>query len=272
MPLNPNGKIDKPALPFPDTASSSHIGSGSTAAVNPTEHKMQCIWANILPNAPCPIPLDESFFDLGGHSILATRLIFEIRSAFVVDAPLGLVFEQPTVRGLVVAVEALRNADLGLDYQQQQQQKSNAVRVLAVDGEAYGQDYVRLRDERLKRSYAPLPSDFVGKQGRLTIFLTGATGFLGAFVLKELLGRVNKVICLVRGSDDEQGMARLREGSRDRGVWDERWVREGRVEVVVGDLGVALFGLGQEMWERVASEVDVVLHNGALVWSIIFFS
>jgi len=231
---------------------------------------MQRIWAQILPNAPCPIPLDESFFDLGGHSILATRLIFEIRSAFVVDAPLGLVFEQPTVRGLVVAVEALRNADLGLDYQQQQQQQQKPiVRAPTTDEEVkYGQDYIRLRDERLKRSYDPLPSDSVGRNGRVTIFLTGATGFLGAFVLKELLGRerrVNKVICLVRGSDDEQGMARLREGSRDRGVWDERWVREGRVEVVVGDLGLGLFGLGQRTWERVAGEVDVVLHNGALV-------
>lgn len=233
---------------------------------------MQRIWTQILPNAPCPIPLDESFFDLGGHSILATRLIFEIRSAFVVDAPLGLVFEKPTVRGLVAAVEALRNADLGLDYQQQQQQQQQKPTMTAGEEEAasvkYGQDYIRLRDERLKPSYAPLPSD--GKQGRLTIFLTGATGFLGAFVLKELLGRegrVNKVICLVRGSDDEQGMTRLREGSRDRGVWDERWVREGRVEVVVGDLGVALFGLGQERWERIAGEVDVVLHNGALVRS-----
>jgi len=229
---------------------------------------MQRIWTQILPNAPCPIPLDESFFDLGGHSILATRLIFEIRSAFVVDAPLGLVFEQSTVRGLVAAVEALRNADLGLGYQQQQQQQQQKPMLAAEEEKAvkYGQDYIRPRDERLKRTYAPLPSD--GKQRRLTIFLTGATGFLGAFVLKELLGRegrVNKVICLVRGADDEQGMARLREGSRDRGVWDERWVREGRVEVVVGDLGVALFGLGRERWERVAGEVDVVLHNGALV-------
>ena len=70
-----------------------------------------------MPNAPNPIPLDESFFDLGGHSILATRLIFEIRKVFVVNAPLGLIFEQPTITGLVAAIEALRNADLGLAYE-----------------------------------------------------------------------------------------------------------------------------------------------------------
>ena len=114
MPLNPNGKIDKPALPFPDTAQAAPTESARGPAVNPTESAISAIWARILPNAPSPVPLDESFFDLGGHSILATRLIFEIRKAFLVDAPLGLVFDKPTVAALADAVERMRNADLGL--------------------------------------------------------------------------------------------------------------------------------------------------------------
>lgn len=277
MPLNPNGKIDKPALPFPDTAQASHVAA-STKAVNPTEKKMQSIWASILLNAPSPVPLDESFFDLGGHSILATRLIFEIRKVFVVNAPLGLIFEQPTIAGLVAAVEALRNADLGLTYQPTLAvpPAAGAGEVLGVPGaEApkkttaapleYGQDYVKLL-EKLKPSYPSLPSDFYDHA--VTVFLTGATGFLGAFVLKDLLlreERVKKVICLVRGSDQEKALDRLKEGSSDRWVWDENWVREGRLEVVTGDLGLESFGLNQETWDRVAAEADVILHNGALV-------
>ena len=105
MPLNPNGKIDKPALPFPDTAQlASTAPAQSTTHTNPTEEMMCKIWASILPNPPSPIPFDESFFDLGGHSILATRLIFEMRKTFVIDAPLGLVFDQPTINGLVTFV------------------------------------------------------------------------------------------------------------------------------------------------------------------------
>ncbi|TFY78984.1 hypothetical protein EWM64_g5026 [Hericium alpestre] len=113
MPLNPNGKIDKPALPFPDTAQAASIEPQAPAAGLPTatatEQAMQAIWTRILPNAPSPIPLDESFFDLGGHSILATRLIFEIRKAFVVNAnaltcdPLP-----PATAGLFEAQPALR--------------------------------------------------------------------------------------------------------------------------------------------------------------------
>ncbi len=75
------------------------------------------LWSKILPNAPHPLPLQESFFDLGRYSILATRLIFDIRKT-VVNAPLGLIFDEPTISGLVKAVEALRDADLGLTYKE----------------------------------------------------------------------------------------------------------------------------------------------------------
>lgn len=267
MPLNPNGKIDKPALPFPDTAQASHVATAPQAA-NPTEKQMQSILANILPNAPAPIPLDESFFDLGGHSILATRLIFEIRKVFVVNAPLGLIFEQPTIAGLVSAVESLRNADLGLAYQAPPSAEPGVEapgKAAAVAPLEYGQDYIDLL-QKLKPSYHSISSDFYNLS--ITVFLTGATGFLGAFILKDLLSReerVKKVICLIRGSDQEKALTRLRESSTDRGVWNEKWVQDGRLEVVVGDLGLDQFGLDQQTWNNVASEADVVLHNGALV-------
>jgi L-aminoadipate-semialdehyde dehydrogenase len=232
---------------------------------------MRTIWASILPNAPTPIPFDESFFDLGGHSILATRLIFEIRKIFVVEAPLGLIFDQPTITGLASALDALRNPDFGIAYEDAETRPASP----AMDGVKasarlnsaiqYGQDYETLV-QRLRPSYSPMSEDF--KSGAVTVFLTGSTGYLGAFVLRDLLqrlDRVRKVICLVRAPSVEQGVARLREGSGDRGVWDEQWFTSGRLEVVIGDLGLDLFGMGDEVWSRVAAEADVVLHNGALV-------
>jgi L-aminoadipate-semialdehyde dehydrogenase len=269
MPLNPNGKIDKPALPFPDTAQASLAApTPSASGMSPTEVTMQNIWSAILPNAPKPIPSDESFFDLGGHSILATRLIFEIRKMFVIDAPLGLIFEQPTIAGLVQAVDALRNGDLGFVYKKPAAQVANAP---GADGKKpsvvgdYGEDYDVLV-EKLQPSYPPIPADF--NDHPITVFLTGATGFLGAFVLHDLLSRkerVQKVICLVRGKTIQQGLDRLKEGSTDRGVWSDEWVASGRLEVVTGDLGLDSFGLDGETWTRIANEADAVLHNGALV-------
>jgi L-2-aminoadipate reductase len=277
MPLNPNGKIDKPSLPFPDTVQAAAAVRGGTKTAgkrNPTEETLRAIWTSLLPNAPSSIPLDESFFDLGGHSILATRLIFEIRKAFVINAPLGLVFDQPTIGGLVAAVDALRSNDFALAEKDTATPTSLSKSPLAAPSRdtskssavtEYGNDQTNLL-ERLRPSYPALPADFPNRT--LTIFLTGATGFLGAFVLRDLLQRqskVQKVICLVRGSDSQNALDRLRQGATDRECWDEEWVKHKRIEVVIGDLGLDLFGLGEETWARIAGEADVVLHNGALV-------
>jgi L-aminoadipate-semialdehyde dehydrogenase len=280
MPLNPNGKIDKPALPFPDTAQAATAaaperhGKTTKRKTSATEEAMQAIWSRILPNAPTPIPLDENFFDLGGHSILATRLIFEIRKAFVIDAPLGLVFDRPTIGALAAEVDTLRNADLGFAYKDEADRAPLNSGGLTVPGAKpavapaaveYGKDFESLLP-KLREAYAPLPANLEGRQ--LTIFLTGATGFLGAFILRDLLSRderVKKVICLIRAKDTEQGLQRLRELSTDRGAWDDAWEDLGRLEVVIGDLNQPSFGLDKDTWVRVATEADVVLHNGALV-------
>jgi L-aminoadipate-semialdehyde dehydrogenase len=267
MPLNPNGKIDKPALPFPDTAHA-YATRPQPDGHTPTEQTMGTIWSRILPSVPSPIPLDENFFDLGGHSILATRLIFEIRKTFVVNAPLGLIFDQPTIAGLSAAIDSLRNADLGLTgvpsvmnpLAPNDTRESTTGNHLAN----YSQDFDILRST-LRSSY-PQPS-FPTAGGDITIFLTGSTGFLGSFILRSLLShdRVKKVICIVRSSTDVEAAERLRQSASDRGVWDENWVQTARLEVLRGDLDQEAFGLARRQWDRVAREADVVLHNGALV-------
>ncbi|KAF6747181.1 alpha-aminoadipate reductase Lys1p [Ephemerocybe angulata] len=258
MPLNPNGKIDKPALPFPDTVQLSYTPPTDHTKASATEEGMRTLWSSILPNVPQPIPLDESFFDLGGHSILATRLIFEIRKQFVVNAPLGLIFDQPTIAGLAKAIDSLRNADLGLalkDSPLDFAYTGPGTRAIPLE---YGADYEQLV-KQLDEKYASPGDDFDMKP--VSVFLTGATGFLGAFVLKDLLDmeeRVKKVICIVRAKS-------LKEGLSDKGIWDEKWIESGRLEVVIGDLGQDLFGMGEEVWKRVSEDADVLLHNGALV-------
>ncbi|OBZ78069.1 L-aminoadipate-semialdehyde dehydrogenase [Grifola frondosa] len=268
MPLNPNGKIDKPALPFPDTAQAVPEPQRGGPAATPTEEAIRAIWSRILPNPPSPLPVDESFFDLGGHSILATRLIFEIRKAFLVDAPLGLVFDKPTIGALAEAVDGMRNADLGFGdgvRTPTAPAESAAQKNVSAKKIEYGKDYDDLLP-KLRPSYPALPADYSSRP--LTVFLTGATGFLGAFVLRDLLARserVKKVICLVRASDAAKALDRLRDAASGRGVWDEEWVKTSRLEVVKGDLDQERFGLDEPTWAHVAEEADSIIHNGALV-------
>lgn len=226
----------------------------SSETRSPTEQIIHDIWLKLLPSPPPEIPLDESFFDLGGHSILATRLIFELRNSLAVGAPLGIVFDYPTIRTLAKQLDSMRDSDLGLA-------KGNDT---PVEDTEYAEDEVRLL-KTLKSSYdKPTPVE-----GPQTIFLTGATGFLGAFILKDLMlnrrAQVKKVICHVRAKTPEAAIARLRDSGEARGAWDESWATEGLVEAVVGDLESDKLGLGEQEWERIAKEADVIIHNGALV-------
>jgi thioester reductase-like protein len=96
------------------------------------------------------------------------------------------------------------------------------------------------------------------------IFLTGATGFLGAFVLAELLEHTNAAICcLVRGQSAGEGMHRL-EGILGR--YDLSLLSlAARVTCIPGDLAKPRLGLGTEDYDRLASSVDTIVHSGASV-------
>jgi L-aminoadipate-semialdehyde dehydrogenase len=287
MPLNPNGKVDKPALPFPDTALAAAATvptkSGSkTVKLTPTEQRIHDIWQRLLPGAPPSIPTDESFFDLGGHSILATRLIFEIRKTLATNAPLGLVFSYPTIAGLARALDELEGSDFGLANGNQD--KSNTANGSTVDGKlappgTNGAQGNGSAADQAANDYAAdaaklikgLPEAFKTPESlpaQSTVFLTGATGFLGAFILYDLLSRtetVKKVICHVRAKDSATALQRLKDGCQGRGVWSDEWLSQSRLEVVVGDLENTKLGMSDDDWEKVAQEADAIMHNGAVV-------
>lgn len=282
MPLNPNGKIDKPALPFPDTAlaqealgakSKSGDTSSGKAGREPTrtESAIAAVWSSLLPSAPQPLPLDESFFDLGGHSILATRLVFELRKTFVVNLPLGVVFDTPTIEGLAKEVEKIQEGALLLGAGEEQVGAAAArpngpgeLEQALVGEDQYAADLESLT-KQLPDSFVPIKT----QEGKQNVFLTGATGFLGAFVLRDLLGIrnefIDKVYVHVRAKNQEAGVQRLREGGQARDAWDESWVTQGRLRVVIGDLASPKLGLQQADYVEVARECDAVLHNGAMV-------
>ncbi|GAA99339.1 uncharacterized protein L969DRAFT_60726 [Mixia osmundae IAM 14324] len=262
MPLNPNGKIDKPALPFPDTAlaaAASSVSSTKSTDLSSTERTLHDIWRELLPSAPANLPKDASFFDLGGHSILATRLVFDIRKAFVVNLPLGALFDHPTIEALANEIERLQGSNYNLATGSKS--KASLTNGSSESGEAYGSDSNTLMS-RLQPSYqSPKYS------GSTTVFLTGATGFLGAFILRDLLLRasVSKVICHVRASSAAAGLDRLRDSCIGRAAWDERWVSDSRLEVVVGELEKPRLGLDEPTWSRIAREATTIIHNAALV-------
>jgi amino acid adenylation domain-containing protein/non-ribosomal peptide synthase protein (TIGR01720 family) len=107
MPLTPSGKIDRRALPAPVAASDLEAPRG------PGEQLMSELWAEVL-NVD-RVGIHSSFFEIGGHSLIATRLISRIRQVFQVELPLRSIFESPTVAGLLRQVEAVARSGAGLE-------------------------------------------------------------------------------------------------------------------------------------------------------------
>jgi amino acid adenylation domain-containing protein len=100
LPLTHNGKLDRKALPAPDTSRPELEGT-YTAPRTPTEKMLAKIWAEVLKIDK--IGIHDNFFNLGGHSLLATQVMSRIRDAFQIDIPLRALFEQPTVEELAIA-------------------------------------------------------------------------------------------------------------------------------------------------------------------------
>jgi thioester reductase-like protein len=96
------------------------------------------------------------------------------------------------------------------------------------------------------------------------IFLTGSTGFLGAFLLQELLLKTQaNVYCLVRSTDAESGKMRIQNNLESYSIWHEDFAD--RIITVLGDLSQPLLGLSSQDFQKMSSIIDVIYHNAAWI-------
>jgi len=97
-----------------------------------------------------------------------------------------------------------------------------------------------------------------------SVLLTGATGYLGSFLLHEFLQQTEaKIYCLVRCPNAAAGQSRIRESLEAYSLWDDAFVP--RIVAVAADLGRPMLGLSPREFQALAGEVDAVYHSGALV-------
>ncbi|WP_225732267.1 MULTISPECIES: non-ribosomal peptide synthetase [unclassified Nocardia] len=234
LPLTINGKLDTRALPEP--ASGSDSAAKSVRPQNPTEETLADIWTRILGIET--VGRDENFFDLGGHSLQAAQLVVRIQETFRLNLPLRALFERPTIAKLAEEINGGR--------------RTSTTRVRSFDPQPMLRDIIP----------DPLPPSGSGEIA--DILLTGATGFVGAYLVRALLTRPGvRVHCLVRATDEQAGWRRLRANLDHYGLSDE--IDQERIEVVPGDLAAPGLGLTTETFDRLAGEIDLICHNGARV-------
>ncbi|MEW1654275.1 amino acid adenylation domain-containing protein [Streptomyces sp. NPDC093707] len=236
LPLTPNGKTDRRGLPAPGPAT----GTGTGRAPDTEQEKLLCaVFAEVL-GVP-GMGLDDDFFEAGGHSLLAVKLAQRIEDRLGVRLSMRALFTAPTPDGVR---RLLDEPDGG---------------AADAPGPDPRQD-VRLAPD-ITRALGPTPGEPAGTRRPL---LTGASGFLGAFLLRDLLESTGaSVDCLVRARDTAEGAHRLRSGLERYGLWKDHY--SDLIHPLPGDLAAPGLGLSDREHKALRKRVGAVYHNGARV-------
>jgi amino acid adenylation domain-containing protein/thioester reductase-like protein len=245
FPRTPNGKVDRRALAAlarghradgPDGADGpAPAGAGGAdGPVSDLERRIQQIWSGLLDVTG--VSVTASFFGLGGDSVLAHRLAVALRPLIGRLPAVREIVEHPTIRGQAALADRAGGSGRG--------------------------PVERMRaDSQLPAGTGPGPQ---GPWALRTVLLTGATGFVGAHILAELLARTDsRVICLVRAGSESQGRLRVARALDRYGLGPA--ARSERVRMLSGDLARPRLGLDPVAYAALAEIADTIIHSGAMV-------
>ncbi len=233
MPFASNGKVDRKALlelPVSMTENPSR-----RLPANADEALLLEIWAELLELPASDISTDESFFNLGGHSILLSRMLLRLREEFGRSISINRFIELPTVTKLATLVRGS-----GTEEVLSEQAMADAFRELDVQ---------------------PLPVSRMGDVHK--VIVTGANSFVGVHIVEALLAwGASEVACLVRDGDGQSAAERFAHALRENRL---EHLDLNRVRVYAADITRPSLGLAVEVYEHLDREFGALVHNAANV-------
>ncbi|AEV69224.1 thioester reductase domain-containing protein [Acetivibrio clariflavus] len=217
------------------------------------EKNIACVWAEVLGLEE--ININESFFELGGNSINAIEVLAKLRDKY--DVSMNNIFEHPTIYSLAQNI-SLKNDSVKLRIEQIKELLLNNLNQRneeLPETEGYNQRLAKCNEIDLDK-----------KKKYENILLTGATGFLGSYLLRDLLINTDSVIyILIRGKDYEEAKRKCE--SKFSYYFDEDLIAKynERVVIVNGDLRYDRFGLDIELYDKLSRKIDCIIHSAAIV-------
>jgi len=232
MPATANGKVDRQALlRLPLALPSSQRLQPATS----TEQGLRSLWSELLELPEADISTDDSFFNLGGHSILLSRLLLEVRERFGQGVAINRFIELPTLQRLGALLDGVDEPQHeGLARLEQDANRELGLQVRSVE--------------------------HMGDVHKVSV--TGANSFLGVHLVEALLGwGATEVACLVRSSAGMTAAQRFALALAENHVALDM----DRVRVFDADLRKPLLGLEPGVYDYLDSHYGALLHNAAQV-------
>ncbi|ANI51859.1 non-ribosomal peptide synthetase [Pseudomonas sp. DR 5-09] len=233
MPFAANGKVDRKALlELPVSVQDS---GPKCLPANADEALLLEIWGELLELPTSDISTDESFFNLGGHSILLSRMLLRLREEFGRSISINRFIELPTITKLATLVRGTDNSAV-----LSAQAMADAERALDIE---------------------PLPISRMGDVHK--VIVTGANSFVGVHIVEALLGwGASEVACLVRDGGGQTAAQRFAQALRENRL---EHLDLSRVRVYSADITRPQLGLANEDFERLDREFGALVHNAANV-------
>lgn len=239
IPLTENGKVAWHKLPQPG---STHQEMDQLEIYDSFTEELRRMWLDIFELDHVDVK-SHFFDDLGGDSLSAMDLIIRIEKKFKLDLPIGILFEAPTIETMVEVLYSYFNDQIA-SSPNDWKTKINYDEEVLLDPEILNSLKERSQGENL--------------------LLTGSTGFLGSFLLRELLDRTESTVyCLVRANSKEEGKQRIKATFQKYRIPPDNL--EKRVKIVLGNLSVPLLGLTPLDFYGLAGKIDSIYHCASMV-------
>ncbi|PNP39601.1 hypothetical protein TGAMA5MH_08417 [Trichoderma gamsii] len=267
MPLNGCGKIDKAALLHTAMKLSTGTLGRYLASQHPPfrdcssslEQWILAHWAIVLGIPAETIGADDNFFQLGGDSIQAISILRLAKDNFGVPIEQSFSGNHTTVSNMAKLIETALEDETTVPCF-----PTSGIDLLAKINSI-------CRASWISHPHALQANPITTIRDQSTIFLTGATGFLGTEILKQLVRNpaVRSVVAHVRSKSVPDGMRRIQETAKIAGWWREE--DADKLEIWLGDLSEARLGLNEAQWKRLSglseseSSINAIVHNGASV-------